>query len=63
VLAYTEMRRGEALSLRWRDDFERATVAVRRSAGMVREFGEGAEMVEDDTKSSKPRWSTWTATR
>jgi len=45
-----------ALSLRWRDvDFERATVAVRRSAGMVREFGEGAEMVEDDTKSSKPR--------
>jgi integrase len=56
VLAYTGMRRGEALSLRWRDiDFERATVAVRRSAGMVREFGEGAEMVEDDTKSSKPR--------
>ena len=56
LLAYTGMRRGEALSLRWRDiDLDRASVAVRRSAGIVREFGEGAEMVEDDTKSSKPR--------
>lgn len=28
---------------------------MRRSAGMVRYAGEAAEMVEDDTKSSKPR--------
>jgi integrase len=56
VLAYTGMRRGEALSLRWRDiDLERATASVRRSAGMVKYLGERAEMVEDDTKSSKPR--------
>jgi integrase len=56
LLSMTGMRRGEALSLRWRDvDLERATVSVRRSAGMVRYAGEGAEMVEDDTKSSKPR--------
>jgi integrase len=50
------MRRGEALSLRWRDvDLTAGTVSIRRSAGIVREFGEGAEMVEDDTRSSKPR--------
>lgn len=56
VLAMTGMRRGEALSLRWRDiDLDAGTVAIRRSAGMVRIAGEGAEMVEDDTKSSKPR--------
>ena len=56
VLAYTGMRRGEALSLRWRDiDPDAATVRIRRSAGMVRIAGEGAEMIEDDTKSSKPR--------
>ena len=56
VLAMTGMRRGEALSLRWRDvDLEAGCLRIRRSAGMVRYVGEGAEMVEDDTKSSKPR--------
>jgi integrase len=55
LLAYTGMRRGEALSLRWRDvDLDTGTVSVRRSAGIVRYAGEGAEMVEDDTKSGKP---------
>lgn len=55
-LAYTGMRRGEALSLRWRDiDPDAATVRIRRSAGIVRIAGERAEMIEDDTKSSKPR--------
>ena len=56
VLAMTGMRRGEALSLRWRDiDLDAGTVSIRRSAGIVRIAGEGAEMVEGDTKSSKPR--------
>ena len=54
VLAYTGMRRGEALSLRWRDiDPDAATVRIRRSAGIVRIAGEGAEMVEDDTKTQQ----------
>jgi integrase len=56
TLATTGMRRGEALALRWRDtDLDAGTLAVRRSAGMVRVKGEGAEMVEDSTKTSKPR--------
>ena len=56
TLAYTGMRRGEALSLRWRDiDPDAGTIRIRRSAGIVRYAGEGAEMIEDDTKSSKPR--------
>ena len=44
TLAMTGMRRGEALALRWRDvDLDAGTVSVRRSAGMVRNAGEGAE--------------------
>jgi integrase len=55
-LAYTGARRGEALALRWRDvDLDKATVRIRRSAGMVRVAGEGADVVEGDTKSGKPR--------
>ena len=56
LLAMTGMRRGEALALRWRDvDLDAGTVSVRRSAGMVRVAGEGADVVEGDTKSGKPR--------
>ena len=37
VLAYTGMRRGELLALRWRDiDLDAATITVRRSAGLIR---------------------------
>lgn len=56
TLAMTGMRRGEALALRWRDvDLDAGTVSVRRSAGMVRNAGEGAAVTEGDTKSGKPR--------
>jgi integrase len=56
TLAMTGMRRGEALALRWRDvDLDAATISVRRSAGMVRVAGEGADVVEGGTKSGKPR--------
>jgi integrase len=56
VLAYTGMRRGEALALRWRDiDFEQRRLSVRRSVGLVRTKGEGAEIIEGPTKSGKNR--------
>jgi integrase len=56
TLAMTGMRRGEALALRWRDvDLDANSVSIRRSAGMVRNAGEGAGVVEGDTKSGKPR--------
>jgi len=56
VLAMTGMRRGELLALRWRDfSADEAALAIRRSAGMVRTLGEGAEMVEDSTKTGRPR--------
>lgn len=56
VLAMTGMRRGELLSLRWRDvDLDAATVRIRRSVGIVRVKGEGAEVREGPTKTAKPR--------
>jgi integrase len=50
------MRRGEALGLRWRDiDLKAGTITVRRSAGIVRNAGEGAEVIEGSTKTARPR--------
>jgi integrase len=55
-LANTGARRGEALALRWRDvDLDAGTVRIRRSAGLVRNAGESADISEGDTKSGKPR--------
>jgi integrase len=56
LLAMTGMRRGEALALRWRHvDLEAATASVQKSAGVLRVKGEGASVVEGDTKTGKPR--------
>ncbi len=56
VLAHTGVRRGEALALRWRHvSLDAGTVSIRRSAGMVRNAGESADVVEGDTKSGKAR--------
>jgi integrase len=56
ALAMTGARRGELLAARWRDlDLDAGTLSIRRSAGMVRNAGAGAGVVEGDTKSGKPR--------
>jgi integrase len=54
--ANTGARRGEGLSVRWRHRVpDPVAIRIGRSAGLVRYAGEGAEIVEGDTKSSKPR--------
>jgi integrase len=56
LYAYTGMRRGEALALRWRDiDLGAGTVSVRRSVGVIRNRGQGATVAEGPTKTNKPR--------
>jgi integrase len=56
LLAYTGMRRGELLALRWRDiDLDAGTVGVRRSVGVVRVKGEPGYLREGKTKTCKPR--------
>ena len=56
VLAYTGMRRGELLALRWQDiDLDAATVSVRRSVGVIKHNGEARQIMEGDTKTARPR--------
>ena len=56
VLAYTGMRRGELLALRWSDvDLDAATISVRRSVGVVRTKGEHGYLREGPTKTCRPR--------
>ena len=56
LLAYTGMRRGELLALRWQDiDLDAATVSVRRSAGVIKHKGAAREIREGDTKTARPR--------
>src|SRR3954451_8016883 len=56
LLAYTGMRRGEALALRWRDaDLDAVGSAVRRILGVVKTKGQGEELVEGATKTGQSR--------
>jgi integrase len=56
VLAYTGMRRGELLALRWRDiDLDAGTVSVRRSVGVIKHKGQPRQVKEGDTKTARPR--------
>lgn len=57
LLAYTGMRRGEVLALRWRDvDLEAGRLSVRRTVEPVSaDIGVKKELIEGPTKSSKPR--------
>jgi integrase len=56
VLAYTGMRRGELLALRWRDiDLDAATVSIRKSVTVVKNKGKPDVIREGDTKTNKPR--------
>ncbi|HYX93526.1 MAG TPA: site-specific integrase [Geodermatophilus sp.] len=56
LLAYTGMRRGEALALRRRDvDLDAGRIAVRRSLGVVKTKGQGEELVEGATKTGQSR--------
>jgi integrase len=56
VLAYTGMRRGECLALRWRDvDFDSGTISIRRSVGLSRVKGERPKLQEGKTKNRDAR--------
>jgi integrase len=54
LLAFTGMRRGEPLALRWRDvDLDATRIAVRRSVGVVKDKGQDERLVEGATKAGQ----------
>lgn len=56
VLAYTGMRRGELLALRWRDvDLDAGRIHVRRSRTLYRDKGKGLTIVDGATKTGRGR--------
>lgn len=56
VSAFTGMRRGELLALRWRDiDLAAGTISIRRSITPVRVKGQGLTLVEGLTKGKASR--------
>lgn len=64
LLPYTGMRRGEALSLRWRDvDLDAGRVAVRRSVGVVKDRGRASSWSRERPRAVSPGSSTSTPAR
>ncbi|MFT4227087.1 tyrosine-type recombinase/integrase [Micropruina sp.] len=56
LLAYTGMRRGELLALRWRDvDLNDGRISIRRSLTPVRTKGQGLSLIEGLTKGKASR--------
>jgi integrase len=56
VLAFTGVRRGEVLALRWRDlDGDGGRLSVRRSVGVIKTKGEAEQLIEGGTKSGRER--------
>lgn len=56
LLAITGVRRGELLGLRWIDvDFDAETVAIRRSATLIKNAGEGERIEIGPPKSGRSR--------
>src|SRR4051812_19148488 len=64
LLAYTGMRRGEALALRWRDvDLDAGRIAVRRTLGVVKTKGQGGSWSREPRRPGSRGSSTWTPGR
>ncbi|WP_460819368.1 tyrosine-type recombinase/integrase [Nocardioides korecus] len=56
LLAFTGMRRGELLALRWRDlDLDAHRLSIRRSVGVIRVEDQGKQLVEGPTKGKRAR--------
>lgn len=56
LLSATGMRRGEALALRWSDlDLTRGTVAIRRTATLVKHYGQGETIEIGTPKNDRAR--------
>lgn len=61
LLAYTGVRRGELLALRWRDlDTDAGRLSVRHSVGVVKSKGKGEQVIEGPTKTGRQR--SWIST-
>ncbi len=60
--AYTGMRRGELLALRWRDiDLDAATISIRRSVGIARVLLVPVVPFVSTTRISSLAWLAWGA--
>ena len=58
-LMYTGIRRGELLALKWKDvDFEKKTIYIKKSAGMVKNRSKDESAPKNILKEDKPKTKT-----